>query len=87
MTVLAAFDTSTYERQKLSVQKTLLSQDIMHRSNSLLMIHIVFFLNCSHLLKKKTGYSPGRPLLRHFVRIWPIKLNNKLQKITQYDTR
>ncbi len=44
----------------------------------------VFFLNCSHLLKKKPGYSPG---WRNFVCIWPLKLNNKLRKITQYDTR
>ncbi len=60
----------------------LLSQDIMHGSNT-----CVFFLNSSHLLKKKPGYSPGRLFLRNFVCIWPIKLTNKLRKITQYDTR
>ncbi len=36
---------------------------------------------------EKPGSSQGRPFLRNFVWIWPLKLNNKLGKITQYDTQ
>ncbi len=63
----------------------LLSQDIMHGSSSL---YTWFFLNCSHLLKKKLGYSTERPNGRFCVIlcIWSLKLNNKLRKTTQYDT-
>ncbi len=47
-----------------------------------------FSLSTVHIyLRKKPGYSPGWPFLHNFVCIWPLKLNNKLGKITQYDTR
>ncbi len=36
---------------------------------------------------EKPGYSPGRQFFCNFVCIWPLKLNNKLGKITRYDTQ
>ncbi len=77
--------TATFEIKNLSARCELLcSHNIMHGSNSL---YRVFFLNCSHLLEKKPGYSPGRSFLCNCVCIWPLKFSNKLRKITPNDTR
>ncbi len=50
-------------------------------------VHSFSFSTVHIYLRKKNGYSPGRPFFCNFVCIWPLKLNNKLVKITQYDTR
>ncbi len=50
-------------------------------------VHLFSFSTFHIYLRKKPGYSPGRPFLRDFVCIWPLKLNNKLLKITRYDTQ
>ncbi len=50
-------------------------------------VHLVSFSTVHIYFRKKLDTRQDGHLLCNFVCIWPLKLNNKLGKITPYDTR